>query len=119
MYDPLQVLVVEDEPIIALMVEDFLDILGHNCVGIVGTVPHAIGRVAEGGFDIVILDVNLNGEPCWPVADVLADRQIPFVLATGGQVTALPDRHARVTTLPKPYTIEGLEAALERADTGP
>ena len=81
----LSVLVVEDEPIIAMMVEEFLDVLGHDVAGIVDNVPDALARVADGDFDLAILDVTLReGAACWPVAAALAEQRIPYILASGG-----------------------------------
>ena len=108
------ILVVEDEPLIAMMLEDFLDVLGHSLAGTVDSVPAALEKVAEGGFDLAILDVNLRGgEPSWPVADALADRGIPFLLSTGGHVSPPPARHAAAPALSKPYTMAGVEQAIE------
>ena len=112
------ILIVEDEPLIAMMLEDFLDSLGHTVAATCETVADALARVGQGGFDIAIIDVNLNGEQVWPVADRLADSGKPFVLATGGHVDPPPQRHADVPVLSKPYTIEAIEPALAQACGG-
>jgi len=113
MVDQLSVLIVEDEPLIAMMLEDFVDTLGHVVAGTADSVEAALERVAAGGFDLAILDVHLRGgEPCWPVADALADRGLPFVLATGGHVTPPPARHAAAPALPKPFTMDNVDKAL-------
>ena len=62
------ILIVEDEPLIAMMLEDFLDSLGHKVSGTCDTVQCALDEVEKGGFDLAILDVNLKGENVWPVA---------------------------------------------------
>ena len=62
------ILIVEDEPLIAMMLEDFLDSLGHKVRGTCDTVECALDEVEKGGFDLAILDVNLKGENVWPVA---------------------------------------------------
>ena len=118
MTEPLSVLIIEDEPLIAMMLEDFVDMLGHKVAGSVDSVPDAIAAVADGGFDLAILDVHLRGESCWPVADALADRGLPFLISTGGHTEPLPDRHAAAPNLPKPYTMDGVERAIIRATTG-
>jgi len=110
---PLSVLVVEDEPLIAMMIEDFIDILGHSLAGTCESVAEALEKVEEGGFDTVILDVNLRDGPCWPVADVLKDKGIPFVVATGGHVEPPPPAHADAHQLAKPFTLDGVQSALE------
>jgi DNA-binding response OmpR family regulator len=112
------ILIVEDEPLIAMMLEDFLDSLGHKVVGTAESVSEAQIAVAEGGFDVAILDVNLKGEHIWPVADRLADGGVPFVLATGGHIDPPPARHADAPVLSKPYTIDAIEPALARACNG-
>jgi len=110
------ILIVEDEPLIAMMLEDFLDSLGHRIVGTCESVEDALAIVDKGDFDIAIIDVQLkNGETVWPVADRLADTGKPFVLATGGHVEPPPERHAGAPILSKPYTIDTIEPAIARA----
>jgi CheY-like chemotaxis protein len=110
------ILIVEDEPLIAMMLEDFLESLGHVVVDTCDSVASALARVEAGGFDIVILDVQLkDGEHAWPVADALASRKMPFVLATGGHVEPPPEAHANAPLLAKPYTIDAIEPALDSA----
>lgn len=104
-------LIAEDEAMIAMMLEDFLDLLGHQVTQIVGTVDDGLAAIATGGFDAAILDINLARDKCWPLADALRDRGIPFVFATGGG-DRIPPPHDRVPTLAKPYGSATLEAAL-------
>jgi CheY-like chemotaxis protein len=119
MPEPRSILIIEDEPLIAMMLEDFLDSLGHKVVGSCESVEEALQRVEEGGFDVAIVDVHLkDGKAVWPVADRLADGGTPFVLATGGHVEPPPERHAGVPVLSKPYTIDAIEPALEQAFAG-
>lgn len=110
---PLSVLVVEDEPLIAMMIEDFIDILGHRLAGSCDSVADALVAVEAGGFDVVILDVNLRDGACWPVADALDASGVPFVLASGGHVEPPPAEHADSPQLAKPFTLDGVQAALE------
>ena len=110
------ILIVEDEPLIAMMLEDFLDALGHKVAASCDNVADALGQIESGGFDVAILDVRLrDGEQSWPVADALADAGMPFVLATGGHVEPPPARHAGAPVLAKPYTIDAIEPALAKA----
>ncbi|HEX8644585.1 MAG TPA: response regulator [Allosphingosinicella sp.] len=110
------ILIVEDEPLIAMMLEDFLDSLGHRIVGTCESVEDALAIVERGDFDVAIIDVQLkNGEKVWPVADRLADTGKPFILATGGHVEPPPERHAAAPVLAKPYTIDAIEPALAEA----
>ena len=113
MTEPLSVLVIEDEPLIAMMIEDFVDLLGHKLAGTCDTVAEALVKVEEGGFDVAILDVNLRDGPCWPVADALKAKGMRFVIATGGHVDPPPPAHANAQQLAKPFTLDGVQAALE------
>jgi len=107
------ILIVEDESLVAMMLEDFLACLGHEIAGTEDSVTGALAQAEAGGFDVAILDIHLQGEPCWPVADALADRGIPFVLATGGHTEPPPPRHADAPILAKPFTLAGIERALD------
>ena len=110
------VLIVEDEPLIAMMLEDFLDSLGHRVVASCDSVADALEHVERGGFDVAIIDVQLkDGESVWPVADKLAEAGKPFVVATGGHVEPPPPAHAEAPILSKPYTIDAIEPAIEEA----
>ena len=114
-----EILIIEDEPLIAMMLEDFLDSLGHKVVGIVESVAEALARIDEGGFDVAIVDVHLkNGEHVWPVCDRLVGKGVPFILATGGHIEPPPQQHAGAPVLTKPYTIDSIEPAIEAACNG-
>ena len=113
------ILIVEDEPLIAMMLEDFLDSLGHTVVGTAETVDEAIARAEEGGFDVAIVDVHLKGgQTVWPVADRLTEKGVPFVLATGGHIEPPPERYAAAPVLSKPYTIDAIDPVLKQALNG-
>jgi CheY-like chemotaxis protein len=110
------VLIVEDDPLISMMLEDFLETLGYVVAGASDTVEDALARVEAGGFEVAILDVHLkDGKNTWPVADRLAEKGIPFVLATGGHTEPPPAAHAGAPELAKPFTIDALQPALEKA----
>ena len=114
MTDSQRVLIVEDEPLISMMLEDFLDLLGRGVAGTADSCDTAIARIGEGGIDAAILDVNLRGgEKSWPVADALAGAGIPFVLATGGSDDSIAEAHRGRPVLNKPFTLDGVEAALD------
>ena len=109
------ILIVEDEPLIAMMLEDFLETLGHDVVGTCDSVEEAIEKVEAGGFDLAIIDVQLkDGERVWPLADRLAKVGTPFIIATGGLVEP-PHAPRAAPILSKPYTIEAIEPALAQA----
>ena len=78
-----RVLVVEDELMIRMLLQDMLDDLGHTLAGEAGRIDEAMRLAKQAEFDVAILDVNLNGEPISPVVEVLVQRGLPFVFATG------------------------------------
>ena len=110
----MRILIVEDEPIVAMLVEDMLLELGAEAVGPAVSLESAIAYVDEGGFDAVILDLNLNGERTGPVAEALRLRGSPFVFATGyGSAEEGPTSGSIL--LQKPYRLDQMERALEAA----
>jgi DNA-binding response OmpR family regulator len=108
-------LIVEDEPLISMMLEDFLLSLGHQVSAICETVGEALDACDTMQFDVAILDVNLKGESVWPVAKRLREQSIPFVIASGGHVDPPPPEFAAVPMIDKPYTIDRVTPALEAA----
>jgi CheY-like chemotaxis protein len=112
------ILIVEDEPLIAMMLEDFLDSLGHKVRGTCDTVQGALDEVEKGGFDLAILDVNLKGENVWPVAALLRAKSVPFVIATGGHVDPPPPEFTNAPVIEKPYTVDRVTPAIEAAVAG-
>jgi len=114
----LRIFVVEDEGLIALMIEDMLEDLGCEVAGSVSSVSQALGWLAEGGeFDGALLDVNLGGEHVFPIAEALAARGSPFAFTTGyGEI---PDpRFAAAPILGKPIRREALEDVLRAFGLG-
>jgi DNA-binding response OmpR family regulator len=108
-----RILIVEDEPLIAMMLEDFVDALGHTVAGTADCVSTALPLVEDGAFDMVILDINLRGgERAWPVADALKAKGKPFLLASGGHTEAFPEPHRDAPMIGKPYTMDGIREAL-------
>ena len=114
MSDGKTILVVEDEAMIGMMLEDYLDTLGYRLYAIAASVDEACDQARKGGFDVALVDCNLRGEKSWPVADILAESGIPFIFATGGIADDLPQHHADRPTLAKPYTIGAVERALNK-----
>lgn len=114
MLDCKSILIVEDEPLIGLMLEDFLDSLGYAVAGMADGLITACRYARMGGFDAAILDVNLSGEMVWPAADILREKAIPFVFVTGGSMEDVPERFAGRPRLEKPFTMATVEQALEQ-----
>lgn len=118
----LRLLVVEDEAIVAMMVEDLLTDLGCVVVDVAGTVSRGLALVSDTGLalDGAILDVNLGGEKVYPIAEALTARGIPFMFATGYGITGIAESFSHVPALAKPYEPQALKriltAALDRRD---
>jgi DNA-binding response OmpR family regulator len=113
-----EILIVEDEPLISMMLEDFLLSLGHQVSAICETVGEALAACDGPSFDLAILDVNLKGTSVWPVAARLREMGVPFVLASGGHVDPPPPEFAAVPMIDKPYTIDRVTPAIEAAMSG-
>ena len=109
-----RVLIVEDEALVAMLVEDALLDAGAEVIGPVATVTEALALLDSAVPDAAVLDLNLAGETSTPVADVLAQRGIPFVVATGYGAEGLPPGHAKVPVLAKPYDPDELTTTLAR-----
>ncbi len=111
---PQKILIVEDEPLIAMMLEDFLDALDRSVAGTADSVASALPLVDGGGIDAAILDVNLRGgEQSWPIAERLSANGIPFILATGGAGDMIAEAFRDRPVLAKPFTLDGVEKALD------
>ena len=110
---PARFLVVEDEYLIRMLLEDMLADLGHDVVHAVGTIAEASAIAASGDFSAAILDVNLDGEEIFPVADILAKRGMPFVFVTGYGEGSLPDAYRGRPVLQKPFQGAQLKTTLE------
>ena len=111
---PQKILIVEDEPLIAMMLEDFLDALDRIVAGMADSVASALELVEAGGIDAAVMDVNLRGgETCWPIADALAARGIPLVLATGGAGDMIAEAYRDRPVLSKPFTMDSVEKVLD------
>jgi CheY-like chemotaxis protein len=107
------VLVVEDEMMIRMLLEDMLGDLGYAVAGAAGGLDEALSLARDIELDVAILDVNLNGNPVYPVAEVLAGRGVPFIFSTGYGEQGLPDGYRDCPLLQKPFQIENLQRALE------
>lgn len=106
-----RILVVEDEALIAVMVEDMLTDMGSKVVGPAATIEQALALARSDTLDGAVLDVNVRGERIDPVADALAERGVPMLFATGyGEVRLASGNPA--TVIDKPYTQEKLARGL-------
>jgi CheY-like chemotaxis protein len=108
-----RILVVEDEPFIALTLEDMLDELGFALAGTVSQVSEALDLIAREPIDCALLDVNLGSEKIDPVADLLAARNCPFIFTTGYGRSGIPQGHADRPVLQKPFRMDDLANVLK------
>lgn len=107
-----RVLIIEDEGMVAMLLEDMLSDLGHEVVATVGRMDRAAQLVSETSADVVILDVNLNGEQTYPLASILASRGIPFIFATGYGAAGLKEEWRSTPALQKPFQARELERVI-------
>ena len=107
------VFLVEDEVMIRMMVTDMLLELGHHVAAEAGRVGEAIELVQRTHFDIAILDVNLHGEPVFPVAEAVKARNRPFIFVTGYNASMLPAQFSDRPALQKPFQLETLGKLIE------
>jgi DNA-binding response OmpR family regulator len=107
-----RVLIVEDEPLIALMLNDMLDELGFQVAASVTHIADALAFLATGSVDIALLDVNIGEQKIDPVADLLASRGTPFIFTTGYGDAGVPSGYANCAILQKPFQFDDLATAL-------
>ncbi len=114
-----RVLVVEDEMLIAMMIEDMLTDLGCRSVTSAATVDKALALIDAQVFDAAMLDMNLNGNDSHVVAEALAARGIPFVYSTGNTGHGMRDGYSDRPMLKKPFKYEELVSVLTRLKLAP
>ena len=98
-----RVLVVEDEMIVAWLLEDMLAELGCVVVGPAASVKQALAMIDAAPIEVAVLDVNLNGEMSYPVADALTARGVPFVFVSGYDKDSMLDGYRALPMLQKPF----------------
>ncbi len=113
-----KILVVEDEMLIGMLLEDMLADLGHDVVAVVPRVNEALAAVQREAFDLAILDVHLNGQAVFPVAESLIEKGVPFVFATGYGERGLPEKYRDRPVLQKPFAKDDLEKVLNAMVAG-
>ena len=99
----LRVLVVEDEMMVSMLIEDMLTDLGCTVVGPAARLDEAMELASKGGIDCAVLDVNLGGQPIFPLADYLRAKGAPFAFATGYGDAGLRDVDRGSPVLQKPF----------------
>lgn len=110
-----RVLLVEDEAILAMLVEDYLEEMGCVVAATAARLDDAIAKAGSLPLDLAVLDVNLGGELSYPVAELLRARGVPFIFATGYGAVDLPEALRGVPVLAKPFRQPEMERALGTA----
>lgn len=108
-----RILIIEDELLIALMIEEMLRELGYTVSGVAHTMALASREFAKGNYDAVLLDINIGGRYHGETADHLAGCRIPFAFVTGYDYLVDP-RHENVPVLQKPFAPAQLRILLEQ-----
>jgi DNA-binding response OmpR family regulator len=108
----LRVLIVEDETLVAMLVEEYLIELGCVVAGSARRIGKALEALEQSELDAAILDLNVAGENILPLAEALDARGVPFLFASGYGAKGVDPRWAHLPVLQKPFTITELEKAL-------
>jgi two-component sensor histidine kinase/DNA-binding response OmpR family regulator len=109
-----RVLLVEDEPLVSMMLADMLSAFGHKVDGPYSRFSDAIVAAKSNNLQAGILDVNLGGEKTYAVADILANRKIPFAFVTGYGPDAIVSEFSHAPVLQKPIEAAKLHALLQQ-----
>ena len=107
-------LIVEDDLIIAMMLEYMLEGLGCNVVASTAKLDAALSAATNTDCDFAIVDLNLAGKSAVPIVEVLKTRAIPCIISTGADPSGLPFDLREFPFLSKPYVSDELEAMLEQ-----
>ena len=113
-----RILIVEDEAMIALLIEDVLTDLGSTVVGPAARLDEALALARSAEVDLAALDLNLAGDPVYPVAEALAQRGIPFVFMTGYGQLGIAERWRGRPSIAKPFRPTQLASFLREALKG-
>jgi CheY-like chemotaxis protein len=107
-----RILVLDDDPLISAMVEDWLSELGFDTAGPVATCREALDLIGREKVDGAILDVSLSGEDCYPVADRLREIGVPMAFATGYGAGGVAERFKGSPVLSKPFDFKAVNEIL-------
>lgn len=108
----IRVFILEDESLIAMLIEDMLDELGCAVAGTAASLDEAERKIAGLDFDVAVLDINLNGVKSFPVAERLAGAGMPFIFSTGYGPSGVPPALQNIPVITKPFAAIELEKAL-------
>jgi PAS domain S-box-containing protein len=110
-----RIMIVEDEALVAMALRESLDEMGFSVLGPFNRISEAMIALRNNRIDAAVLDVNLGGELIYPLADVLAADQVPFVFITGYGAEEIEARYAGVPVLQKPIEVGALQSVFVRA----
>ena len=111
----IRVLIIEDEALVSMMLEEFLEQIGCRTMATASRLDEAILKARSLPLDMALLDVNLAGEASFPVAEILTARDIPFIFVTGYGPLGLPADMRHIPVLPKPFQMAQLVDAMRMA----
>jgi DNA-binding response OmpR family regulator len=114
-----RVLIIEDEMLIALMLQDMVSDAGFAVEGIATSLMAGIDLARTADAHLAILDINLNGQEAYPIADILRARGVRLIFSTGYGAASLKQEYAFVPKLVKPYEQANLAAAIQAAFSRP
>jgi CheY-like chemotaxis protein len=109
-----RILVLDDEPLISMLIEDWLAELGCEVVGPVRSLEDGLNLAGSAELDGAILDVNFSGQNSFSVASALEKRGIPFAFATGDAGVAPESGFKDPILLAKPFNFDGVKAVLDK-----
>ena len=110
-----RVLIVEDEFLVAMMLEEVVRGAGHEVVGPALDIASARSLARDAAFDAAVLDVNLGGDLTFEVAGILGARSLPYFLVTGYGLDGVPDAYRQMPVLQKPFREQDLLRLLAEA----
>lgn len=113
-----RILIVEDESLVAMLLETILEDMGCTTVGPISNIEETLALLASDAIDTLdgaLLDVNVAGREVFPVAEVLKAKGVPFVFSTGYGQGGLPDEWRTHATIQKPFTESAVQQALMTA----
>ncbi|HEY1780725.1 MAG TPA: response regulator [Roseiarcus sp.] len=115
-----RILIVDDEPLIAAMMEDWLLELGHIVVGPAHNLAKALELVGTSDIDAAVVDVSLGKDNSYPLVEALIARGLPFALATGYGPEGVDPKYRNQLTLAKPFEFSTFRGAIDQlvADRG-
>ena len=108
-----RVLVVDDEVLVAMLITDMLEDLGHEVVGPAHDLEEGLALARTDALDCAILDISLNGRSSMPIADLLRQRGVPFMFASSYPPDPNETGYRGVPLLQKPFNLKQVEDALD------